>query len=405
MQAIIYNGWLAKVNAWYRSAEHNCTCEPAPIAPTAIDTSAWEKLIESIAKDMESGKIKPGQLNADMVRATFDEIKQGAAKGYGKSFTKFGDDAGRDRAVLKMQHNIFRFSGAKTYAQLSELNDKLYKDGKVVPFQEFRDEALKINEKYNLNYLQAEYQTARQSGHHARNWQQYVEDMEVFPNLEYRTAGDKRVRKDHEKLEGTIAPVNSSFWDSYYPPNGWRCRCYVVQTAASASVHLPNDPSVKDEFKLNVGKESTVFKESGKGSHPYFTLLKEDTEALSELDRQMVKVFRDQVRDWAKENITGKAAVSHKKLKEDIELSNTDVKSITGKPHEDQTARNELLYNIGENFEGSQFLFSAPEHKGRSQYVTWYYFKDKSGNFFYNVVKMSDGTFRLHAITDKVTKP
>ena len=373
--------------------------------PVAIDTNGWKALVEKIARDMQSGKIKRGQLNEEMVRETFNELRSGVAKGYGADFSKLGENADRDRAVLAMQRNVFRFSGAKTYAQLTELNNKLIRDGKVVTFQEFKDEALKINDQYNLNYLQAEYQTARQSGHHARNWAQYIEDIDIFPNLEYRTAGDKRVRDEHKDLAGTIAPVNSPFWDKYYPPNGWRCRCYVVQTAAPASVSLPKDPNVKPEFEINVGKDTTIFKENGKGSHPYFTLLRDNIEALSEVDRQMVKVFREEVREWSKQNIVGKLKLQHKKFDKKIRLSTTDVKSITGKPHEDQSGRNDLLYNLGESFEGAQFLFSAPESKGRSQYLTWYYFKDKTGQFFYNVVKMADGTLRLHAITDKVTKP
>lgn len=355
---------------------------------------------------MRSGKVKPGELSADMVKETFQEIKSGAAKGYGADFTKFGKDAGKDKAVLKMQKNIFKFSGAKTYAQLVELNGKLSRDGRMVSFDEFKAEALKINDRYNLNYLQAEFQTARQSGQHARNWQQYEADIKLFPNLKYKTAGDKRVRDEHRKLEGTIAPVNSSFWDKYYPPNGWRCRCYVVQSAEQVSNDLPTDvKEVKEEFRLNVGKDHTIFKESGKGKHPYFTILAENSEAVAEVERQMVKTFRDQGRNWAKDNIAGKASIKHEDLKGKLKLSNSDIKSITGKPHQDQVERDELLYNIGENFAGSEFLFSAPETKGRPQYLKWHYYKDKRGKFYYNIAEMQDGTFKMHAITDKVTKP
>lgn len=340
-----------------------------------------------------------------MVRETFNEIKSGAGKGYGANFTKFGKNAARDKAVLKMQRNIFKFSGAKNYVQLVELNDKMVKAGRVVSFDEFKEEALKINDKYNINYLQAEFQTARQAGHHARNWQQYQDEKKLFPNLKYKTAGDKLVRDSHRALEGTIAPIDSPFWDKYYPPNGYRCRCFVVQSAETVSPDLPtNVEEVKQEFRFNVGKENQVFKENGKAEHPYFSVLVDNPEVEAEVERQMVKAFRDQVRAWSKDNIAGKP-IKHKEIDQDIQLTGNDIKSITGKPHHDQIGRDEQLYNISENFSNADFMFSTPETKGRPQYKTWYYFKDKNWNYYYNVAEMQDGTFKLHAITDKVTKP
>jgi SPP1 gp7 family putative phage head morphogenesis protein len=158
-----------------------------------------------------------------------------------------------------------------------ELNEKMTRDGKIIPWEDFKAEALKLNDRYNVNHLNAEYQTAKQAAYHASNWEVYLRDEKRFPNLKYRTQGDDRVRDDHHALDGIIAPVGSEFWKKYYPPNGWRCRCYVVQSAEKANEKLPEDlPSVKPEFQLNVGISGQIFNEGDESGKPvpYFALAK-----------------------------------------------------------------------------------------------------------------------------------
>ena len=87
---------------------------------------------------------------------------------------------------------------------------------------------LAIDEAYNHNYLRAEYNFATNSTLSAVRWQNYAKDGDRY-NLQYRTALDERVREEHRMLEGITLPPSDKFWDKYYPPNGWNCRCTVVQ--------------------------------------------------------------------------------------------------------------------------------------------------------------------------------
>ncbi len=148
-------------------------------------------------------------------------------------------------------------------------------DGNVRPFNEFKQLAKKVNDSFNKNYLQAEYQTARTAAQMAEKWERLQETKDLFPNLEFRTVGDDRVRDDHEKLNGIIKPIDDDFWNKYYPPLDWRCRCDVRATAADANDKLPADlPAVK--FKGNVGKNQEIF--TSKGS--FFQLLKTNDRAV-----------------------------------------------------------------------------------------------------------------------------
>lgn len=63
--------------------------------------------------------------------------------------------------------------------------------------------------------------------HLAERWDKIQQNKENRPYLLYRTAGDNSVRPTHKTLDGILLPVNHSFWDSHFPPNGFGCRCGI----------------------------------------------------------------------------------------------------------------------------------------------------------------------------------
>jgi len=238
-------------------------------------------LIEKIAKQIYDGKLKPEDLNKELLLKTYAELHKGAKAGYGKEWSKLAKNA--DLLVTEIQNNLYLFSAAKTYAQLVEFNDLLVdEDGKIRTWTEFRRQVMVVHKTYNQNYLQAEYQTAKRSSQAARQWQTFAENEDLFPNLIYRTVGDERVRDEHDALEGIIKPLNDKFWDKHYPPNGFRCRCSVQQTDKAASKATPK-VKIDKGFENNVGKTGQVFDEK---DHPYFAV-----------DKKVLKKLKEQKRD------------------------------------------------------------------------------------------------------------
>ena len=235
----------------------------------AIDLSPYVRLTERIAKQMHEGKLKPEDLNQELIQKTYNDLLKAGKQGWGeKEWVKFGQDLGRDKTVLNMQNNMYKFSGAKTYTQLKEMNQLLYHKGQLRQWNDFKAEALKINARYNKNYLQAEYQTAKASGRMAFKWQQFQKDKDLYPNLQYKTVHDGKVRPAHKPLHNIIKPIDHPFWDKDYPPNGWRCRCYVIQTTAKPAGEPPEQEVVKPEFHGNVGKTGEVFNHK----NPFFEM-------------------------------------------------------------------------------------------------------------------------------------
>lgn len=175
-----------------------------------------------------------------------------------------------------LRNNAFIFSGFKSYHTLSEVGLSLTRpDGSAKPFNEFSRDVRAIDNKYNTNYLYAEYNHAVRASQMAVKWHDYAKEGDRYL-LQYRTAGDERVREAHAALNGTTLPPSDEFWRSYMPPNGWNCRCNVVQVLAddyrqsdSAAAIAAGDACTAEPkqqiFRFNPGTELKVFPEK----HPY----------------------------------------------------------------------------------------------------------------------------------------
>lgn len=145
----------------------------------------------------------------------------------------------------RLQRSNYIFSGIKTFHELNEAFPSLLdENGNRKPFERFLNDVQKINDTYNANYLRAEYNFVQSSAQMAAKWEQFAEDGDRY-NLQYRTAGDSKVRPAHAALNGVTLPPSDPFWQTYYPPNGWGCRCNVVQVRKAKYPATPHDEAMK----------------------------------------------------------------------------------------------------------------------------------------------------------------
>lgn len=75
--------------------------------------------------------------------------------------------------------------------------------------------------------LKTIYQTNMQTAYMAGRHQSMLENVESRPLWEYVAIDDGRTRPSHSALSGKVFRWDDPFWDSFYPPNGFRCRCRV----------------------------------------------------------------------------------------------------------------------------------------------------------------------------------
>lgn len=171
--------------------------------------------------------------------------------------------------LASLKSNIFVFSAAKTYTQYAEITALLTdNDGNKRSFQDFKDEVLKIHQKYNLQYLKTEYNNAVRTAQAAGKWKKFEAQKDLF-DLQYDTAGDNKVRKDHAKLDGITLPVDHPFWDTYTPPLDFGCRCNQRQVAKGTRITPEKDlkglPKPPKAFRFNPGKQGIIYS----NKHPY----------------------------------------------------------------------------------------------------------------------------------------
>jgi hypothetical protein len=216
--------------------------------------------------------MQPSDLDADLMQQTLNDLRSGLSEGVGKSFLNYENNAVRN---VSLNQHLYRFSGAKTYQQIALLNFYL-KD--KPSFADFKKEALKINDQYNKRYLETEFNTAKRSGEQATKWLKYQEQKELYPNLKYKTANDSRVREKHKNQKDIIKPIDDEFWLTWYPPNDFGCRCYVVQTDEKATNGTPKE-NPSPGFNNNVGVSNMIFAED---EHPYFVFPATDAKKIKE---------------------------------------------------------------------------------------------------------------------------
>ena len=60
-------------------------------------------------------------------------------------------------------------------------------------------------------------------------WGRIWAGRELRPFLRYSAVMDRRTRPQHRLWHSVVLPVEHPFWQTHFPPNGWNCRCTVVQ--------------------------------------------------------------------------------------------------------------------------------------------------------------------------------
>ncbi len=92
-----------------------------------------------------------------------------------------------------------------------------------------------IGKRLNPRRLDTIFRTNLQSAYMAGRYQAQLDNAEARPWWEYVAVMDNRTRPMHRQLHGRVFRYDDPFWRSFYPPNGWRCRCRV-RTRSSADL-------------------------------------------------------------------------------------------------------------------------------------------------------------------------
>lgn len=208
--------------------------------------------------------------DAKLLSSTAETLLNGVYEGYGKDFMSVDWDTPDYETLTRLTQNVFSFSAAKNYQELRTITDALRdEEGKLRTFSDFKEQVSAINQKFNATWLQTEYDTCIATATQSARWQEFKAQKDMFPFLRYQTAGDDSVRDEHRILDGVTKRVDDPFWKTYYPPNGWNCRCEAIQVPDDDVQETVNykAPVVDPMFRTNCGETGLIFPKG----HPYFS--------------------------------------------------------------------------------------------------------------------------------------
>lgn len=77
-------------------------------------------------------------------------------------------------------------------------------------------------------HLETIYHTNMQTAYQTGRYKQMMATVQTRPYWRYFAIKDSWTRPVHALLHGKVKRADDSFWDTFYPPNGHRCRCTVT---------------------------------------------------------------------------------------------------------------------------------------------------------------------------------
>jgi hypothetical protein len=108
--------------------------------------------------------------------------------------------------------------------------------------------------------LKVIYESNLRAARAAGQWERAQRTKRGLPYFLYGLGPSENHRPHHESKKGLVLPVDHPFWDAWYPPNGWGCKCWLRQITRREAERLggvSGDPDVENYEFFN-GRRGTT---------------------------------------------------------------------------------------------------------------------------------------------------
>jgi len=286
----------------------------------------------------------------------------------------------------RLERSNYVFSGLKTFHELNEAFPSLLdENGNRKTFERFLNDVRKIDETYNSNYLRAEFNFVQASAEMAAKWERFMQDGDRY-YLQYRTAGDAKVRPTHAEMAGITLPASDPFWAEFYPPNGWGCRCSVVQVCKSKYPATEHEEAMargesaleldkKGMFRFNAGMEQKTMPDynpytikrckdcdMNNGKMELVFVPENELCAACKLVRTLANADAKQIKKQAKP-LQG-TVITNSGFPFPVNISKRTLQEWTNQPYKFYHEKNIMLLDIKKVFAKARYLGTADNHKG-----------------------------------------
>ena len=286
----------------------------------------------------------------------------------------------------RLERSNYVFSGLKTFHELNEAFPSLLdENGNRKTFERFLNDVRKIDETYNSNYLRAEFNFVQASAEMAAKWERFMQDGDRY-YLQYRTAGDAKVRPAHAEMAGITLPASDPFWAEFYPPNGWGCRCSVVQVRKSKYPATDHEEAMargesaleldkKGMFRFNAGMEQKTMPDynpytikrckdcdMNNGKMELVFVPENELCAACKLVRTLANADAKQIKKQAKP--LQETVITNNEFPFPVNISKRTLQEWTNQPYKFYHEKNLMLLDIKNVFAKAKYLGTADNHKG-----------------------------------------
>lgn len=148
----------------------------------------------------------------------------------------------------------------------------LDEEGKLRPFKEWKKLVAPISNHHVGSWLKTEYDTAIIRAHQASQWQEFIANKDIFPNLRWMPTTSPSPEVLHKGFADSklTKPVNDPFWEVHHPGNRWNCKCSLNATDEPETEDIDDDIDTKKPTAQrgleNNPKDGQLFSDK----HPYF---------------------------------------------------------------------------------------------------------------------------------------
>lgn len=205
-----------------------------------------------------------------MIVAESLELLQGLRSKFETTSPYVGPDL---LALQLMEYNLFEFSASKTESRLASMQKLLVdENNQIRSFSEFKALCEKEVSKFNTHYLETEYNLSVAVGQTSAQYLRFMAQKDsVTSFVQYKTIGDDKVRNAHKILHNKIFNLSDKEAMDLLPPNGYGCRCEMVQFLGDTNGKVTQGKAAKQAlagqdkryknsaFEINRGDLKQVF--------------------------------------------------------------------------------------------------------------------------------------------------
>lgn len=168
-----------------------------------------------------------------------------------------------------LRHNNAVFAAFKTHRLQNDVARQLTdSNGNLKTFEQWKNDVHSITSHQCDRWLRTEYDTAVLRARQAANWQQFLREADVLPNLKWIPSTSPNPGKDHQQFWNTVLPIAHDFWNQHRPGDRWNCKCELRSTDEPPTA-VPDGSDVGSQpqpgLDNNPGIDAKIFADS----HPY----------------------------------------------------------------------------------------------------------------------------------------